>query len=189
VSAFQRVAATNARGVRIHRTPAPKTVTLKADDFASTWLYRPEDSVEIGIRVPPEKDFEGAAIEARRSVDAMSVPDSERAAAVQRAYTRIVVARAICDPEDVTAPHPTVPLPDDQIARAFPTWTIERLFDELDKLHVEQSPAYSAATDEEINRLVEMLSLDDPMAHLGGERQARVRRFLGFVLCELESDD
>jgi hypothetical protein len=189
VSAFQRLVQGAGRGAAARATtlPAPRTLTLKPEHFAATWPLRPSEPTLVGLRVPPEKDFEGAAIEARRSVADKALPDGEGPAAFQRAYARILVARAFCDPLNVLAPHHTLPLPDDQIARALTPATIQWLFDEVDKLNVEQSPGYAEATDEEIARLLDVLSLDDPFGRLGARRIARVRRYLGLVASELES--
>lgn len=187
MSAFQRAAQTNARGVRTLNAPAPKTLTLDPAHFVATWGLRPLQKTLIGLRVPPEKDFEGAAIEARRSVATKTLGDDGHEEAFDRAYARILVARGICDPENVNAPHPTVPLPDDQIARAFPPATIRWLFDEIDKLHIEQSPGYAEATDEEVSRLSDILSMDAPFAELDRHQEARVRRYINFVLTEIES--
>lgn len=187
MSAFQRASQTNARGVRTLTTPAPKTLALEPHHFVSTWNLKPLQKTLIGLRVPPEKDFEGAAIEARRAVAAKTLEEDGREEAFDRAYARILVARGICDPDNVNVPHPTVPLPDDQIARAFSPATIRWLFDEIDKLHVEQSPGYAEATDEEVARLSSVLSLDDCFADLNPQQEARVRRYIGFVLSELES--
>jgi hypothetical protein len=186
VSAFQRASQTNARGVRTLTIPAAKKLELEPKHFVSTWNLRPLQKTVIGLRVPTEKDFEGAAIDARRSVAARTLDDSGQEEAFDRAYARILVARGICDPENVSAPHPTVPLPDDQIARAFTPATIRWLFDELDKLHVEQSPGYSEATEEEVARLSVILSMDAPFDGLDPTREARVRRYVNFVLTELE---
>lgn len=188
MSAFSRTSQTNAHGVRTLTSPAPKKLTLLPQHFVSTWNLRPAQATVIGLRVPPEKDFEGAAIEARRSVATKALADDGgEEEAFERAYARILVARGICDPENVNAAHPTVPLPDDQIARAFPPATIRWLFDELDKLHVEQSPGYAEATDEEVGRLSVLLSIDDRFAGLDAHQEARVRRYINFVLTELEN--
>lgn len=187
MSAFERASQTNGRGVRTLTAPAPKALTLDPKHFVATWNLRPLLPTRIGIRVPPEKDFEGAAIEARRSAAAKTIGDDGQTEAFDRAYARILVARGICDPDNVNAPHPTVPLPDDQIARAFTPATIRWLFDEIDKLHVEQSPCYAEATDEEVTRLSSILTLDDRFADLNPQQEARVRRYLDFVLTELES--
>jgi hypothetical protein len=187
MSAFQRASQTNARGVRTLTTPAPKKLTLEPQHFCSTWQLKPAQATVIGLRVPPERDFEGAAIEARRSVADKVLGDGGEEDAFERAYARILVARAICDPENVNAAHQTVPLPDDQIARAFPPATIHWLFDEIDKLHVEQSPGYAEATDEEVRRLSDILNVDSPLSDLGRYEEARVRRYVNFILSELES--
>jgi hypothetical protein len=184
VSAFERkLAAARGPGAQA----APKVVALEPHHFVSAWHLRPAERVLFGLRVPCEQEFEGALIEARRVVSAITVADEDRDEAFERAYLRVVVARAVCDPNNVNAPHPTVPLPDDQVAVAFPPATIRWLFDELDRLHIEQSPSYSAATDEEVARLCAVLALDGAIDELEPLPAARVRRYVSFILAELES--
>lgn len=167
--------------------PAPKTLTLQPSQFASSWHLRPADPVLVGLKVPSEREFEGALIEARRIVDGMPIADENRSEAASQAYARTVVARSFCDPQNVNASHPTLPLPDDQIARAFSSKVIEWLFDEVDALHVSQSPAYAEADDDEIMRLVEHLCIDEPFQDIEPARVARIRRYLGLCLTELTS--
>lgn len=187
-SAFARARSTNAKGARVHQIPAPRRVTLQPEQFTSEWPGRPREAVVFGLRLPAEKDFEGAGVEARRQVKAMSLPDAEVDDAIELAFSRVLVARALCDPDNVTAAHPVLPLADDQVARAFPPLVIKNLFLAVHKLHVEQSPGYGEADDIEITRLVEILCLDDPFHRLAPDKEARVRRYLAFVLEELESD-
>lgn len=186
MSAFQRKLAP-AGQAKPAAMPAPKTVQLRPEQFASTWTNRPAEPVTIGLRITSERDREGASIEAQRSMSDRKLDDAEQARVLVDTYARIIVARGICDPNNVLAPHPLVPLPDDQIARAFPPNTIRSLFDELDVLNVSQSPGYSEASDEEIDRLCTLLTLeDDPIATLPPRSAARVRRLLWAVLTELE---
>lgn len=188
MSAFQRKL-TGPAGtlVKVVANPAPKVVELRPEQFASTWQNRPTEPVKIGLRVTSERDREGASIEAFRSLNERKLDDAEQDRCVTSVYARIITARGICDPSNVLAPHPLLPLPDDQIARAFPSSTIRWLFDEIDALNVAQSPGYSEATDEEIAKLCEILSIDDPFLELDRQRAARVRRLLWAVLTELET--
>lgn len=187
MSAFSRAAQTNKSGVRTHISPAPKKLTIEPTHFAASWHLRPTERVEIGLRVPPERDFEGAAVEARKSVDGRSIDEQGQPEAFERAYARILVARAVCDPDNVNAPHPNLPLPDDQIARAFPPATIHWLFDEVDRLHVEQSPGYTEASDDDLRSLSDLLSTDDPLGGLSLLRANRVRRYIDLILTEIEA--
>lgn len=188
MSAFQRkVAGPAGTQPRLAPTPAPKTLTLHPEQFASTWTKRPTEPITIGLRVTSERDREGASIEALRSINERKLDDEEQDRCIESVYARIIAARGICDPNNVLSPHPLLPLPDDQIARAFPTSTIRMLFDEIDMLNVAQSPGYSEASDEEIAKLCDILTLDDsPLDALPPMRAARMRRLLWAVLTEFE---
>ena len=189
MSAFQRkVAGPAGAQPRLAPTPAPKTLTLRPEQFASTWSKRPSEPITIGLRVTSEHDRDGAEIEAYRVIGEKPL-DNEEALARSFEDTRacVVVARGICDPNNVLSPHPLLPLPDDQITRAFPTSTLRWLFDEIDVLNVSQSPGFSEASDEEVAKLCDILTLDDsPIDSLPPMRAARMRRLLWAVLTEIE---
>jgi hypothetical protein len=186
VSAFQRKLEVSGQG-RPALIQASKTLELKPEHFSSTWHARPTEPVLVGLRITSERDREGASIEALRSINERKLTDEEQDRCIESVYARIIAARGICDPNNVLAAHPLLPLPDDQIARAFPTSTIRWLFDELHVLNISQSPSYSEATPEEVAKLCDILTLDsDPIAELEPKRAALVRRLLWAVLTEFE---
>jgi len=188
MSAYQRkLVGSGATPMKAVPNPAPKTIELQPTQFASTWAHRPPHPVLVGLRVTSERDREGASIEALRSASERKLDDEERERVLADTFSRIIVARGICDPNNVLATHPLVPLPDDQIARAFPTSTIRWLFDEIDALNISQSPGYGEATDDELHKLSDILGIDSPLMGLSHYQEARVRRLLWAVLTEIES--
>lgn len=189
MSAFQRkVAGPAGPQPRLAPSPAPKTLVLHPEQFASTWTKRPTEPVTIGLRVTSQRDRDGAEVEAYRVMGEKKLDDDAALArCFEDTYACVVVARGICDPNNVLSPHPLLPLPDDQITRAFPTSTLRMLFDEIDILNITQSPGYAEASDEEIAKLCDILTLDDsPIDSLPPMRAARMRRLLWAVLTEFE---
>lgn len=184
MSAFQRKLG---GGAQQTLAPAPKTLTLLPEHFSGTWHPKPSEPILIGLRVTSERDREGASIEALRSVNERKLTDEEQDRCIVSTFARIMTARGICDPNNVLSPHPVLPLPDDQIARAFPPATIRWIFDELDLLNNSQSPSYSEATDDEVAKLCDILTLDEsPIDSLAPAQAARVRRLLWTILTEFE---
>lgn len=183
MSAFRRAVESQRKGAR---KPA-RIIELQPHEFADDWEGRPTSPVLFGLRVPSEGDvMTGRAEAVKRAVELH--PDSpEQVDAFNDALLEALVARGICDPNDVTAPHPLLELAEDMVPMALKPLTLRRIFDEIEKLQIEQSPLFPEATDDEVGELVGLLAMQAPLTQLDRSRQLRARRFLKFVLDELET--
>ena len=167
-------------------TPAPRTVVLGQDELAHTWEGRPSGEVCLGIRLPSVGDKELILKEAlERVVKAETLADNDAQDTFDRYQVELFVARSICDPNDVGRSHPLFPAPDLQVTRCFTERALKRVFDECEKLAIESSPISPEATDDEVELLCTALNADS-LGGLEPHREARVRRFLWFVLDELK---
>lgn len=169
------------------KIPAPRVVTLKPSEWAHDYEGRPDGSVAFGVRVITDADVQTARAEAAKLAIELHPEDGEgRLEAYNDALLRWAVARGLCDPNDVTSPHPYLPLPEDMVRVAFPQTTIRRLFDEIERLQIETSQIFPEATDDELGELAELLSVDAPFGDLPEPRARRARRFARFILDELQ---
>lgn len=158
--------------------PPPRTMRLEPGDFAGTYARRPTSDIMVGLRVYSEADCRTAEAEA----DKQTTPE-----AANQVLLGIAVARALCDPNDVNAPHPTFPLAEDIVPIALTPRAIKRIFDEVERLHVDQSPGFPEATDEDLVELAGALLPEKPFAALSPIEQKRCRRYVRFVLDALEA--
>lgn len=182
MSAFKRAVESHSRNGA--RKPA-RVIELHPHEFADDWQGRPASPVLFGLRVPPEADVMTGRAEAAKRAAELHEQSPEQVDAFNDALLEYLVARAICDPNDVTAPHPLLELAEDMVPLALKPLTLRRIFDEIEKLQIEQSPLFPEATDDEIGELVGLLAMQSPLAALDRARQLRARRFLKFVLDEL----
>lgn len=165
----------------------PRTFDLKPEHFSDTWPgKKPVASMQIGLRVPAERDIFNAQIEAGRAAEGHE-PD-EAALIRTSKLLCFVVARGICSPHDVSEPHPVFELPEDEVPAALKSTTIQRIYDEIERLVVEQSPIFAEATDAECLELSDRL-LDTPTAHLSPIKAGQARRYLLFALELLRNED
>lgn len=167
---------------------APSTFTLKPEHFSETWPgKKPVSTIELGLRVPSEQEILNAQLEAGRAVEGREPGEAEL---VRRSkLLAFVVARGICSPHDVTEPHPFFELPEDEVPAALKSTTIQRVYDEIERLVVEQSPIFGEATDDEARELADLLLTDDPTAHLPPSKAGHVRRYLQFALELLRNEE
>lgn len=165
----------------------PRTFTLLPEHFSDTWGGRkPVASVELGLRIPAEQDIFNAQVEAERAAEGREPGEADL---VRRSKLVVfAVARGICSPHDVSAPHPFFELPEDEVPAALKSTTIQRIYDEIERLVVEQSPIFAEATDAECLELSDRL-LDTPTAHLDPIRAGQARRYLLFALELLRNED
>lgn len=159
---------------------APRTFTLLPEHFADTFGNKPKGAIELGLRVPSENEIFNAQVEANRAAGT----DGDANAELVRGSKLLsfVVARGICSPHDVTEPHPFFELPEDQVALQLKSSTIKRIYDEIERLVVEQSPVFAEATRDECRDLIDLLEVDDPFADIEPVKAAAARRYLLFAL-------
>jgi hypothetical protein len=192
LSAFERAIESNKVNAGRAKMPAPKTFQIKPEHFAATWGNRPIDGILLGLRVPSESDVQGARTEAEkraREIDSDSdqkIGDEERVNIFNESLMCSAVASAICDPADVTAPHPFFDMPDDMVPVALTPRTIKYIFDSVEILHIEQSPIFSEIDETDEAKLVDVLCRDEPYASATGNDAAKARRLLKCALDLLE---
>lgn len=166
MSAFSRAVSADAR-------PAPRTLTISPESFAESFRGRPTTDIVIGIKVPSERDYRAANFEAEKEPDP--------AKANQKIFDT-VVSRGICDPNNVNAEHPAFPVAEETLPIALKPRAIQRIYDEIERLAVEQSPLYAEATDADVADLWALLAGDAPFEGMAPIDAARCRRYLRFAL-------
>jgi hypothetical protein len=160
---------------------APRTFALKPEHYAETWGgKKPVASVELGLRIPSEQDVFNAQVEAERAAEGREPLEAELFK--RRKLLALVVARCICSPHDVSEPHPFFELPEDEVPLALKSTTIQRIYDEVERLVVEQSPIFGEATDAECLELSDLLAVPMATDHLDPVKAGHARRFILFAL-------
>ncbi len=166
----------------------PRIFKLEAEHFAETWPgKKPSAAIDLGLRVPSEQEILNAQLEAGRAAEGREPQEAQLIS--KSKLLAFVVARGICSPHDVSEPHPFFELPEDEVPAALKGTTIQRIYDEIERLVVEQSPVFSEATDEELTELGERLLQGAPTAHLPAMRAGHARRYLLFALELLRNED
>lgn len=172
--------------------PAPRRVPLPRSAIADTWEgERPDSDFEVGIRTISEDEIERARAEAARRALELHPENQDgteaeilRSAAFRDGLIRNAVARAACDPDDVTRPFH--PLPDDWARCALTPPAAQRLWDELERLTIETSPVEPPATDDDCARLAALLATGEAWRGIERGEATRLRRLLRHVLASVE---
>lgn len=142
--------------------PAGRTETILPEAYLEECDGKPQGAIVVGLRTPNDEDY-------------------ARAKACESDYDAMVciVAAGLCDPNDCTRAHPSFPLPDVQIRGHLKPGTVRYLFDRIEALHIETSPAVPLATDEELFLLGDALQCGERLDAIEAEnlpRSARIRR-------------
>jgi hypothetical protein len=192
MSEFQKLVAevegakTNRRG-RVTSPPA-RTFDLLLEHFAGGYENKPVAKIVVGLRVPSETESRSIETEAAKAA-ALTDGDTEaKVEAYQAALFTYYVARGLCSPHDVTAPHPLFELPEDMIPQALTPRAIKRIFDELERLHIEQSPLFPEATADDLLELSDRLAEPDPLAAAGTPQRLRALRYLRLALDTMRAE-
>lgn len=167
-----------------------KTVVLRDHHWASTFGDKPANPIQVGLRLLSIDDKDVVRqVASKAAADAIS-QDLDPQIAAHKAMLITTVARAICSPKDVKRGHDFFQCADDMLQIALTEESLKWLFDELESLTVSFSPVFSEATPDEIAELCADLADGalDRLAETDPTRAARVRRYLDFVITELETD-
>jgi hypothetical protein len=154
--------------------PSARTETLKPEAYLEEAEGKPLHEVLIGLRTPNDEDYCKA-----------------QAAEDDHAAMLAIVSVGICDPNDCRRSHPSFPFPDQQIPNQLKPQTIRYLFDQIERLHIESSPAVPLATDEELFLLGDALQNGE---RLGSIEQSsiptanRIRRLATAIIESLGID-
>ncbi len=175
------------------RRPAPRTFDLLPEFFAETWGNRPTSPIKVGLRVPGEQEYQTGIIEAEKAHGEAIEKACKDPHLVGRAIEigvaaynsklmTFCVARGLCNQQNVTLPHPYFELPEDEIPIALKSNAIKRIFDEIERLAIDQSPVFAEANEVELLELAEILATDDPFESMPSVQRARCLRYLKLVL-------
>jgi hypothetical protein len=173
---------------------AAKLVTIPRSAFADDWADKPTDDIVAGLRLVAEKDQETATIEAAKYATRVLEGGPHEAKVDAETFDEIfnsrimveIVARTLCDPNDVTKPHPTFPFPEDQIPIAFSPRGIRLVWAALERAMVELSPVVGEASNADLQRLAMHVS-NGSFDRLRAEEARSARRFADHLLSMLDA--
>jgi hypothetical protein len=166
-----------------------KTLELEPSAFAPTWEKAPRSKICIGLRGVSDGDESTARAEAEKLAreDYKHEDQDNYIDCFNDLLMRNIVARGICDPNDVTKPHPTFKNAETRVRYLTPA-SVRYLYEELERLQLETSPLHPEATDDEIAKLVDALFGGQALTKLPEPQARRVRKLLRYVLEELDPD-
>lgn len=169
------------------RVVAPKVVMLAPAAFADDWPSKPKVPVPVGVRLCSLEDIQFARAEASRVATEMHEPDSDERNwldAFNDAIMRLVVARATCEPDDVSQPYWDVA--DENVKLALSEGGVRALWDAYDALKLDTDQLAPQANDEDLAQLAETLADGSIWAGLELTDAERVRRLLRRALDALQ---
>ncbi len=135
----------------------PRVVTIPPSAWASHRADRPAEPVQVGLRLISEEDTQYARGEAARIAAEYiqnAENEEERVAAFNDALIRVALGRALCQPHDVTQPY--FLMGEDEIRVRLTSDGARRLYQELEALHVAESPAMPEIDEEGFAHLLAM---------------------------------
>jgi len=140
---------------------------------------RPKGDLIVGIRIPTEADDH----QSRKAAE-------DKGGDSIREYNRQLVilhcARAICDPNDISKCHPDFTMPDQQLPLVLTSSCLDRIFDYVERLRIEQSPVFPEATDQELAELGHLICTANCLDELTSAREVRFRKLCRFLLDQIQ---
>lgn len=192
MSEFQKLVADVERvsGARRSKSTSPpaRTFELLPEHFAASYERKPVAKITIGLRVPSESESRSIETEATKTAAQADGDMEEKLEVYHRSLFTFYAARGICNPHDVTAPHPLFEMPEDMLPLALTPRAIKRLFDEIERLHVDQSPLFPEATPVEVSELADRLGDSVALDLVPLPQRMRALRYLRFVLDTLRAE-
>lgn len=163
--------------------PARKTETLRPDHWSETYERRPRYDLCVGLRTLSVTELEDAKAEASRFAAVVDNVD-DFAERYNNKLMAWAVARAHCDPNDVSRSLPELGMRgDDEIEDRLMPEAVRMLWDALQDLHSE-SRVSPPATDDEVAELAAILT-----SPTRADIDADTRRLLGRALRALRVSD
>lgn len=160
-------------------------VNLSPNEFADEWKQKPRSDIAVGLRLlPSDEDQTAHRQAAKRAVEAHPKDHEAQEAEYTRNLKSWAVARCLCDPNDVKKPHSFFPMAEDTVPLALTESAITRIFDEIERHHVNSSPLFPEANDDEVAALAGLLAREDPFGFLPQVQADRCRRYAHFILSE-----
>jgi hypothetical protein len=166
---------------------ATKTIELFPSDFADEWEEKPETKITIGLRLVPETEMHKARANASQKAVKSSTDREIQVDIYNDLLMAWAVAEGTCQAADTTQPWMRGAV--DVIPRALTSRAIRRVYDELEKLHIESSPLHHEASNDELLKLAARLSLRSPFEHFKPIAEARMRRVCSYLLDEITDRD
>ena len=169
------------------RIPPPLVAVLPPSGFADAWPDKPKEPVPIGIRLVASDDLRFARSEAARiACDLHPVDGDENnwRDAFNDTLMQLVVARATCQPHDVTRPFWDVP--DENVKLALSSSGLAALWEAWDDLYRSSDALAPQASDDELGRLAELLADGSAWGRLDLAEAERTRRLLRHALATME---
>ncbi len=162
------------------------TSVVPPSAFSDAWKGRPKAPVCAGFRALSADDvrsIRNMAAEEAWKLHARELDEPNRIDAFNDAIMRLAVARGTCDPNDVEKPWSVLGIAaDDNVAIALSVDGVRSLYDEVERASVIASPTRKGADDSDLLELFDLLEVALP--RMVPDRQARIRRWLGFILDE-----
>lgn len=178
--------------MKLHEIEArrPREVlTVPAFIWAETWHERPREPVAVGLRNVSEGEVLTAQSEALRHANEIvpSTTTHPKIVLWTDAYNdflmRQLIARSVCDPNDVTAPSEALgAAPEEFVLVRLNTPGVSFLFREIERFRIATDTSRREATNEEIETIVDRFAT---LEALPKNHQARVRRVLAWAIDQL----
>jgi len=169
--------------------PRPLAIeVLKPEHFCSDWQNVPHGEVAVGVKLLSESELQQVLAEAAREVQLL-YPDGDpngplMIKAYEDALVRLAVGRCATNPNDARDPY--FAASDEMVGAAWPSGTIRRIWDTLERVTIAHSPVAEPAHDDDVRALMELIGrgMVDKMMPA---RQLRTRKLLAFLLAELRA--
>lgn len=168
------------------RVPPPKVVLVAPGGFSDGWPNKPTVAVPVGIRLIGLDDIEFARAEASRVASTMHPEERDEKNWIDTfndTLMRLHVARATCQPDDVSRPYWDVA--DENVKLALSESGVKALWEAYDDLKHAEDALSPEATDDELAWLAEALIDGSLWAELDIAEAQRTRRLLGRVIATL----
>jgi len=176
-----------AAAVALTRRPPPAKIVIKPGEWCSRWEDKPDRDVAFGLRLPSDDDESRVRREATDSAGERFKGTGDLEAATDEyndAAMALLVGACVCDPNDLRNEPEQLHHPQDTIRHALRSETIRRLYHEIERLKVEESPASIEADEADVVALGDIL-LDGLPPWLTPLAAARCRRHIRYLLDEL----
>lgn len=163
------------------RTP-PRVIDLPVNAWSDDWEGKPTGPVKVGLRLLSEEDLitaRATAMDLARDAHSDAVGRIE---AFNDHLMAWAVARSLCRSDDVSEPY--LEAAHENVQIAFTSRGIQRLWEEIEVLHIELSALVAEATDDELAQLAASVT-PERLGDLSATKQARVRRLVTYLLDEI----
>lgn len=162
-------------------------VILNRCDFADPWPAKPADQVILGLRKIADGDIQTARAEAAKFAVDMHEDEEGRIEAYNDCLMRWMIIAGTCDENDTGVTAPIFEGSEENVRFALTSGAIRFLWDNIDAFHVEMNPFVREISDEDLERLAARLLTDPLPENLPTSTRIRIKKFLGFVLQEIEN--